>query len=195
MQLAVLYWGGFDLFLRPVLHQGPVSSTHWFGDDRLQACDVWGVTPTDLLSAFARSRCKQRVFFRSSTSCVVLAFTGATFPCCLWKEEDDQSALQYNFIFFASYCVKLSFACTANCFPSYESDMSTPFGVSLSKKFLCLKINVVHSLVHPSFNPTSSYAPSLAAHSPTSPIVGCPPPPRRIHVPPLPRSWVTLGIR
>jgi hypothetical protein len=121
--------GRFYLFLRSVLHQVPVSSTHWFGDDRLQAHNVWGVAPTDVLLAFARSRCKQRVFFRSSKSCVVMAFTGATFPCCLsnavfklrhdelWKEEDDQNALQYNFIFFASLCAKLSFACTANCFP------------------------------------------------------------------------------
>jgi hypothetical protein len=26
----------------------------------------------------------------------------------LWKEEDDQSALQCDFILFASFCVKLS---------------------------------------------------------------------------------------
>jgi hypothetical protein len=36
-------------------------------------------------------------------------------------------------------CAKLSFACTANCFPWYESDMSTPFGVSLKKKIPLFK--------------------------------------------------------
>jgi hypothetical protein len=38
MQLAVLCWGGFDLFLRYVLRQVLISSTRWFGDDGLQAC-------------------------------------------------------------------------------------------------------------------------------------------------------------
>jgi hypothetical protein len=33
-----------------------------------------------------------------------------------------------------SLCVKLSIPCTANRFPWYESYMSTPFWVSLSKK-------------------------------------------------------------
>jgi hypothetical protein len=51
----------------------------------------------------------------------------------LWKEEDDQSALQCNFVFFVSLYVKLSFTCTVNCFPGYGSNMSTTF-FSLSKK-------------------------------------------------------------
>jgi hypothetical protein len=63
MQLAVLCRGGFDLFLRYVLRQVPVSSTRWFGDDGLQACVAWGVAPADVLSTFARSRCKQQVVF------------------------------------------------------------------------------------------------------------------------------------
>jgi hypothetical protein len=34
----------------------------------------------------------------------------------LCKEEDNKSALLCNFVFFASFCVKLSFPCTANYF-------------------------------------------------------------------------------
>jgi hypothetical protein len=50
------------------------------------------------------------------------------------EEDDNQSALQCNFILFASLCVKLSIPCIANCFPWYESDMSTLFfWVSLKK--------------------------------------------------------------
>jgi hypothetical protein len=45
----------------------------------------------------------------------------------LWKEEDDQSALQCNFVFFVSLYVMLSFPCTVNCFPGYGSNMSTTF--------------------------------------------------------------------
>jgi hypothetical protein len=53
----------FDLFLRSVFRQVPVSSTRWFGDNGLQACVVWGVAPADVLSAIARSRCKYWVVF------------------------------------------------------------------------------------------------------------------------------------
>jgi hypothetical protein len=36
----------------------------------------------------------------------------------LWKEENNQSALQCNFIFFTSLCVKLFFPCIVNYFSS-----------------------------------------------------------------------------
>jgi hypothetical protein len=32
------------------------------------------------------------------------------------KEENDHRALQYNFIFFAPFYVKLSFLCATGCF-------------------------------------------------------------------------------
>jgi hypothetical protein len=51
--------GDFDLFLRCVLRQDPISSTLYFGDDGLQACVAWGVAPADVLSAVAKSRCKE----------------------------------------------------------------------------------------------------------------------------------------
>jgi hypothetical protein len=70
-----------------------------------------------------------RWLLRSSKPCVAMTFAGALFPCCLssaffqapmddelWKEEDNHNALQCNFIFFASFCVMLSFPCTVNCF-------------------------------------------------------------------------------
>jgi hypothetical protein len=130
MQLAVLSRGGFDLFLRYVLRQVPVSSTHWFGDDRLQACAAWGVAPADVLSTFARSHCKQQVVFAVFKALCGDDVCRCSFPLLpfqcnfqapvddeLWKEEDDQSVLQCNFIFFVSLCVKLSFPCTVNCFP------------------------------------------------------------------------------
>ena len=63
MQLAVFYCGDFDLFFRSVLRQDLVSSTRYFGGEGLQACLAWGVPPADVLSAVARSRCKQRVVF------------------------------------------------------------------------------------------------------------------------------------
>jgi hypothetical protein len=147
MQLIVLFRGGFALFLRYVLRQVPVSSTCWFGDDGLQACVAWGVAPADVLSAFARSRCKQWVVFavfkalcgdgvcRCSIPLLLFQYNfQASMDDELWKEEDDQSVLQCNFIFFVPSCVKLYFPCTANCFPCYESDMSTPFWVPLKKK-------------------------------------------------------------
>ena len=63
MQLAVFCCGDFDLFFRSVLRQDSVSSTIYFGGEGLQACVAWGVPPADVLSAVARSRCKQRVVF------------------------------------------------------------------------------------------------------------------------------------
>ena len=63
MQLVVLYCSDFDLFFRYFLRQDPVSSTLWFDDEELQACVAWGVSPADVLSAVARSRCKKRVVF------------------------------------------------------------------------------------------------------------------------------------
>jgi hypothetical protein len=69
---------------------------------------------------------------QSSKPCMAMAFAGTPFLCCLSsvlfqapeapvedeqsKEEDDLSAIHCNFIFFASFCVKLSFLCTADCF-------------------------------------------------------------------------------
>jgi hypothetical protein len=94
MQLAVLCQGGFDLFLRYVLRQLPVSSTHWFGDVGLQACVAWGVSPADVLSVFTRSRCKvcslQSLVWRWRLQ--VLLFLGLS-----------------SAIFFATLCIKLSF--------------------------------------------------------------------------------------
>jgi heme/copper-type cytochrome/quinol oxidase subunit 4 len=74
MQLDVLCRGGFDPFLQFVLHPVPVFSTRWFGDEGLQVCIAWVVSPTDVLSTIARSHCKQRVFLRSSKPCVAMAF-------------------------------------------------------------------------------------------------------------------------
>ena len=61
--MTVLCCGDFDLFFLSVLRQDPVSSTLYFGGEGLQACIAWGVPPADVLSAVARSRCKQRVVF------------------------------------------------------------------------------------------------------------------------------------
>ena len=63
MQLTVLCCGNFDLFFRSVRRQDLVSSIHCFGGEGLQACVAWGVSPADVFSAVARSRCKQRVVF------------------------------------------------------------------------------------------------------------------------------------
>ena len=63
MQLTVLCCGNFDLFFRSVRQQDPISSTLYFGGKGLQACVAWSVPPANVLSAVARSRCKQRVVF------------------------------------------------------------------------------------------------------------------------------------
>jgi hypothetical protein len=63
MQLVVLCWGSFNLFLRLVLRQVLASSTRWFCDKGLQVCVAWGVTPANVLSVIARSRCMQQVVF------------------------------------------------------------------------------------------------------------------------------------
>jgi len=39
------------------------SSTLYFGGEGLHACVAWGVSQVDVLSAIARSRCKQQVIF------------------------------------------------------------------------------------------------------------------------------------
>jgi hypothetical protein len=95
----------------------------------LQACVAWSVATADVLSAFAISRCKQRVVFavfkafvwrwRLQVLLSLVAFLVHFSPVDgeLWNEEDDKSALHCNFIFFTSLYVKLSFHCTANCFP------------------------------------------------------------------------------
>ena len=82
MQLAVLCCGNFDLFFQSVRRQDPVSSTLCFDDEGLQASVAWGVPPTDVLSAVARSRCMQRVVLRSSKPCVAMAFAGVPLPYC-----------------------------------------------------------------------------------------------------------------
>ena len=63
MQLVVLCCGDFDFFFRSVWRQDLVSSNLCFGGEGLEACVAWGVPPADVLSAIARSRCKQRVVF------------------------------------------------------------------------------------------------------------------------------------
>jgi hypothetical protein len=49
----------------------------------LKACVAWGVAPADVLSTFARSRCKQQVVLAHSKPCVAMVYAGAPFPCCL----------------------------------------------------------------------------------------------------------------
>jgi hypothetical protein len=132
MQLTVLCCGDFDLSVRCVLRQDPVFSTLCSGDEGLQACVAWGVAPADVLSAVARSRCQQRVDIAVFKALYGDGVCRYPFLCCLSsvlfqapeapvedeqsKEEDDLSAIHCNFIFFASFCVKLSFLCTADCF-------------------------------------------------------------------------------
>jgi hypothetical protein len=112
MQLAILCWDGFDLFIRFVFRQVPVSSIRCFGDDGLQACVAWGVLPADVLSAFARSRCKQLVVFAVFKNLYGDGVCRCSFPLLpfqcifqvsvddeLWKEEDNHSTLQCNFYF------------------------------------------------------------------------------------------------
>jgi len=61
MQLTVLCCCDFDLLFQYFLRKDPISPTLCFGGEGLQACVAWGVSPADVLSAVARSRCKQRV--------------------------------------------------------------------------------------------------------------------------------------
>ena len=128
MQLAVLCCGDFDLFFRFFPRQDPVCLTHCFGGEGLQACVAWGVSLADVLSAAARSRCRQRVVFAvfkalCGDSVCKCPFFLLPFQCVFQApvgdeqsdEEDDQRTLRCNFIFFMSSCVKLSFYCTINC--------------------------------------------------------------------------------
>jgi hypothetical protein len=94
MELVVLCWGGFDLFLPSVLRQVPNSSTRWFGDEGLQTCVAWGVAPTYVFSAFARFHCKQRVVFRSSKPCVAMAFAGAPFSSMHFSSYEGRRTLE-----------------------------------------------------------------------------------------------------
>ena len=127
--MAVFCYGDFDLFFRSVQRQDPVSSTLYFGGEGLQACVAWGVPPADVLSAVARSRCKQRVVFAvfkalCGDGVCRCSFLLLSFQCVFQTpvddkqsvEEDDQRALRCIFIFFMSSCVKLSFYYTTNCF-------------------------------------------------------------------------------
>ena len=121
--------GDFDLFFRSVLRQDLVSSTLYFGGEGLQACLAWGVPAADVLSAVARSRCKQRVVFAvfkalCGDDVCMCSFFLLPFQCVFQApiddeqsvEEDDQRALRCNFIFFMSFCVKLFSFCNTNCF-------------------------------------------------------------------------------
>ena len=129
MQLTVLCCGNFNLFFRSVRQQDPISSTLYFGGKGLQACVAWGVPPADVLSAVARSRCKQRVVFAILKAlcgdCVCrCSFLLLPIQCVFQAsvdgaqsdEEDDQRTLRCNFIFFMSSCVKLYFHYTTNYF-------------------------------------------------------------------------------
>ena len=118
-----------DLFFRYVLRQDLVSSTLCFDGKRLQTCVARGVPPADVLSAIARSRCKQRVIFAVFKALCGDDVCRCTFQLlpfqCVFQgpvddeqsdEEDDQRTLRCNFIFFMSSCVKLFFYCTTNYF-------------------------------------------------------------------------------
>jgi hypothetical protein len=68
IQLARLFFvvttstSSFDLFCDKIRFLQPSI----FVGEGLQACVSWGVSPADILSAIARSRCKQLVFFTVS---------------------------------------------------------------------------------------------------------------------------------
>ena len=115
MQLVVFCCGDFNLFFRCVLRQDPVSSILYFGGEGLQACVVWSVPPADVLSAVARSRCKQRVVFAVFKALCGDDICRCFFPLlpfqCVFQvpvddeqsvEEDDQRALRCNFILESS---------------------------------------------------------------------------------------------
>ena len=123
MQLAVLYCGDFDLFFRCGRRQDPVSSTLCFGGEGLQACFAWGVPPADVLSAVARSRCKQRVVFAVFKALCGDGVCRCPFPLlpfqCVFQAPVDDEQLDKEddqFIFFMSSYIKLSFYCTTNCY-------------------------------------------------------------------------------
>jgi hypothetical protein len=74
----------------------------WFGDEGLQAYVAWGVAPADVLSAFARCRCKQWVILAAFKALCGDGVCMCSFPLLpfqyifpapvddeLWKEEDD----------------------------------------------------------------------------------------------------------
>ena len=104
-----------DLFFRYVLRQDLVSSTLCFDGKRLQTCVARGVPPADVLSAIARSRCKQRVVFAVIKALYGNGVCRCSFPFLLFQcifevpvddeqsvEEDDQRALRCNFILESS---------------------------------------------------------------------------------------------
>ena len=121
-----LLWRLRPLFLF-FMPQYPVSSTLYFRGEGLQACVAWGVPPADVLSAVARSRCKQRVVFA-----VFKALGGD----CVYRCPFPLLPFQCIFIFFMSSCVKLSFFCNTNYFSWYDSDMWHLSGVFLKEKNL-----------------------------------------------------------
>jgi len=113
MQLAVLCCGDFDLFFQYTLRQDSVYSTLCFGGEGLQACVAWSVPPADVLSAVARSHCKQRVVFvvfkaLCGDGICRCPFLLLPFQCISQapvndgqsEEDNDQRSLQCNFIFF-----------------------------------------------------------------------------------------------
>ena len=125
--MVVLCCGDFDLFFRFFPRQDPVCSTHCFGGEGLQACVAWGVSLADVLSAAARSRCRQRVVFAVFKALCGDGVCRCPFPLlplqCIFQapvddeqSEEDQRSLRCIFFIFMSSCVKLSFHCTISCF-------------------------------------------------------------------------------
>ena len=129
MQLAVLCCGDFSLFFDLFCGKIRFLQPSVFSGEGLQACVAWGVSPADVFSAVARSRCKQRVLFAVFKALCGDGVCRCPFPLlpfqCISQapvddeqseEDDDQRFLQCNFIFFMPSCVKLSFYCITNYF-------------------------------------------------------------------------------
>ena len=79
--IVAISTSSFDLFGDKIRFLQPsVLVMKW-----LQASIAWDIPLADVLSTVARSRCKQRVIFRSSKPCVVMAFAGVPFAYCLFS--------------------------------------------------------------------------------------------------------------
>ena len=113
MQLAVLCCGDFSLFFDLFCGKIRFLQPSVFSGEGLQACIAWGVPPADVLSAVARSRCKQRVVFAVFKALCGDGVCRCPFPLLLFQcifqslvsdeqsiEEDDQRTSRCNFIFF-----------------------------------------------------------------------------------------------
>jgi len=93
----------------------------------LQACVAWGVPLSDVLSAIARSSCKQQVVFAVYKALCGDGVAGVPFLCCLssalfellWTMNNGMkktaTELFVVVLFFMSLCVKLSFFCITKC--------------------------------------------------------------------------------